>query len=230
MAGSLSESTAAAAALQRSARIFLDTLSHARATFAMSLESSSITELLGRWKDGDRAVESELISAVYPVLREIARSQVRRQPGQFTLQATELANEAYAKLFQQRGADWKNRDHFYAIAAMVIRRVVIDYARLRGREKRGGGTLFIALDQLQEEQSPLIDDSFDWLALDAALNELARFDADCARVVELKFFSGLTSDKIAEVEGRSRATVNRQWRFARAWLGNYLGVGVSPAQ
>jgi RNA polymerase sigma factor (TIGR02999 family) len=190
----------------------------------MSPELDSITDLLGRWKEGDRAVESELINAVYPVLREIARSQVRRQPGQFTLQATELANEAYAKLFKQRGADWKNRDHFYAIAAMVIRRVIIDHARLRGREKRGGGALFVTLDQLQEEQSPLIDDNFDWLALDAALTELARFDAVGARIVELKFFSGLTSEKIAEVEGSSRATVNRQWRFARAWLGNYLGV------
>jgi len=183
-----------------------------------------ITELLGRWKAGDRSVESELVSAVYPVLREIARNQVRRHPGVFTLQATELANEAYAKLFLEQDAEWKNRDHFYAIAATVIRRVVIDYARLRSCEKRGGGTVFVTLDDLREDQAPIIDDSVDWLAVDAALTAFARFDADCARVVELKFFSGLTNEKIAEVEGSSTATVGRQWRFARAWLGRHLGV------
>lgn len=183
-----------------------------------------ITELLGRWKAGDRSVESDLIGTVYPVLRDIARAQLRRQSGEFTLQATELANEAYAKLFIDQKAEWKNRDHFFAIAARVIRRVVIDHARTRNAEKRGGGTLFVTLDDLREDQTPTIDDSVDWLAVDAALTALTDFDADCARVVELKFFSGLTNEKIAEVEGSSTATVTRQWRFARAWLGRRLGV------
>jgi RNA polymerase sigma factor (TIGR02999 family) len=109
----------------------------------MNHPHTPITELLSRWKAGDRAVENELLGAVYPVLRDIARSQVRRHSGVFTLQATELANEAYSKLFLEQQADWKNRDHFYAIAARVIRRIVIDYARSRGSEKRGGGTIFV---------------------------------------------------------------------------------------
>ncbi len=196
----------------------------------MATEHTPITELLGRWKSGDRSVESDLIGAVYPVLRDIARAQVRRHSGVFTLQATELANEAYEKIFLGQGSGWKNRDHFYAIAAMVIRRVVIDYARQRGSEKRGGGLRFIALDELPEDQSPLIDDSVDWLAVDFALAELSRVDAECARVVELKIFSGLTNEQIAEVEGCSRSTVIRQWRFARAWLGQRLGVELSPSQ
>lgn len=186
-----------------------------------------ITELLGRWNAGDRSVESDLVNAVYPVLREIARAQVRRHQGIFTLQATELANEAYAKLFLEQDAQCSNRDHFYAIAAMVIRRVVIDYARKRGSEKRGGRTIFVAIDELHEDQTPLIDDSVDWLAVDAALTAFSEFDVECARIVELKFFAGLTTDKIAEVENRSRATVVRQWRFARAWLGKRLGVEVA---
>jgi RNA polymerase sigma factor (TIGR02999 family) len=189
----------------------------------MDIKQTPITQLLALWKSGDRSVEAELINAVYPVLRDIARAQLRRQSGVFTLQATELANEAYSKLFVEQNADWKNRDHFYAIAATIIRRVVIDYSRLRGTEKRGGGTIFIALDEVREDQAPIIDDTVDWLAVDAALTAFARFDADCARVVELKFFSGLTNEKIAEVEGSSIATVGRQWRFAKAWLGRHLG-------
>ena len=193
----------------------------------MQNQGVDITEMLGRWKTGDRSVESELISAVYPALRAIAQAQIRRNSGVLTVQATELANEAYAKLIEQQKVDWQNRDHFYAIAATVIRRVIVDYQRLRGRDKRGGGLPFIALDELREDQMPLIDDSVDWLAVDAALNELADVDADCAKIVVLKFFSGLTTEKIAEVEGSSVATVGRQWRFARAWLGQRLGVGAA---
>lgn len=183
-----------------------------------------ITELLARWKTGDRSVESPLIEAVYPVLREIARGQVRRHAGVLTLQATELANEAYARLYRQHAVDWQNRDHFYAIAATVTRRVVIDYLRSRGSEKRGGALPFVALDDLSEEQTPVIDDSVDWIAVDQALTELAEVDADCAKLVELKFFSGLSTEQIARVQGSSVATVGRQWRFARAWLGQRLGI------
>jgi RNA polymerase sigma factor (TIGR02999 family) len=184
----------------------------------------AITDMLGRWKTGDRSVEGDLLEAVYPVLRELARAQVRRNSGVLTLQATELANEAYTKLFAQHSVDWQNREHFYAIAATVIRRVVVDYLRARGSEKRGGGLPFVNLDDLREDQTPSIDDSVDWLAVDQALNELAEVDAECAKVVELKFFSGLTTERIAEVHGSSVATVGRQWRFARAWLGQRLGV------
>jgi RNA polymerase sigma factor (TIGR02999 family) len=184
-----------------------------------------ITELLQRWRMGERAVEAELLGAVYPIMRDIARSQVARNGGALTLQATELANEAYTRLQEQQPVDWRNRDHFFAIAAIVTRRVVVDYLRQRGREKRGGRLPFVALQDLVENEMPSIDDSIDWIAVDQALTDLEVLDRDCARVVELKFFSGLTNEKIAEVCGSSLATVGRQWRFARAWLGQRLGAG-----
>lgn len=195
----------------------------------MSDPNPAITDLLGRWKTGDRSVENELITIVYPVLREIAAAQVRRNSGVLTLQATELANEAYSKLAKQYAVDWRNRDHFYAIAATVIRRVVVDYLRVRGRVKRGGRLPLVALDELTEGQEPAVDDSVDWLGLDEALTELAVVDVECARVVEMKFFSGLTTDKIAEVCGSSVATVGRQWRFSRAWLRKRMGEDAAPA-
>jgi RNA polymerase sigma factor (TIGR02999 family) len=183
-----------------------------------------ITDLLARWKAGDRSVENDLLNQVYPMLRDLARAQVRRNSGLLTLQATELANEAYTRLHEQQAVDWQNRDHFFAIAATVIRRVVVDYLRLRGAEKRGGGLPFMSLEELTEEQTPAVDESVDWIAVDQALSELALVDAESARIVEMKFFSGLTTERIAEVLGSSSATVGRQWRFARAWLGQRLGI------
>lgn len=188
------------------------------------MNDGAITALLERWKAGDRGAESRLIDAVYPVLRELARAQVRRNSGVLTLQATELANEAYTRLARQQTVDWQNREHFYAIAATVIRRVVVDYLRQRGSEKRGQGLSFIPLDALVTDQQPTIDDSIDWLALDQALGDLEKIDAACARMVELRFFSGLNNDEIAEVCGSSTATVGRQWRFARVFLAQRLGV------
>ena len=167
-----------------------------------------------------------MIAAVYPVIRDIARAQVRRNSGQLTLQATELANEAYAKLFHQQDGDWQNREHFFAAAATVIRRFIVDYLRKRGSVKRGGGLPFVNFDELREDQMPMIDESIDWLAVDVALTALAEADASCARIVELKFFSGLTTEEIARVESSSVATVGRQWRFARAWLAQRLGIEV----
>jgi RNA polymerase sigma factor (TIGR02999 family) len=183
-----------------------------------------ITDLLARWKIGDRSVENELLNLVYPTLLELARAQVRRNSGVLTLQTTELANEAYTRLHEQQSVDWRNRDHFFAIAATVIRRVVVDYLRQRGAEKRGGSLPFVSLDEITEGEEPVIDESVDWIVVDQALTELAEVDAECARVVELKFFSGLTTESVAKVCGSSVATVGRQWRFARAWLGERLGV------
>lgn len=188
-----------------------------------------ITALLARWKTGDRSVENDLLSQVYPVLLDLARAQIRRNSGVLTLQTTELANEAYARLHAQQSVDWQNRDHFFAIAATVIRRVVVDHLRQRGAEKRGGGLPFISLDDITESQTPAIDESVDWIAVDQALTDLAEVDAECARVVELKFFSGLTTERIAEVCGSSVATVGRQWRFSRAWLGQRLGIDSAGA-
>jgi RNA polymerase sigma factor (TIGR02999 family) len=188
-----------------------------------------ITDLLGRWKTGDRSIEEELVAIVYPVLREIAAAQVRRNSGKLTLQATELANEAFMTLVKKHAIDWQNRDHFFAIAATVIRRVAVDYLRMRGCPKRSGRLPLVALDELRDDQAPAVDESVDWIGLDDALIELAGVDRDCARVVELKFFSGLTTEKIAEVCGSSVATVGRQWRFARAWLVERLDADPAPA-
>lgn len=190
----------------------------------MTDQSHLITDLLSRWKTGDRSIEDELITIVYPMLREIAAGQVRRTSGKLSLQATELANEAFLTLARKHAIDWQNRDHFFAIAATVIRRVVVDHLKHRGRVKRGGRLPLVALDELREDQVPTVDESVDWIGVDEALTELAGVDRDCARVVELKFFSGLTTEKIAEVHGSSVATVGRQWRFARAWLVKRLGA------
>jgi len=189
-----------------------------------------ITALLQCWRAGDRAAESALLDAVYPLLRDLARAQVKRQGGVFTLQATELANEAYIRLEEQKAVDWQSRDHFFAIAATMIRRIIVDHQRARGAEKRGGKLPFVRLSDLHENQAPPIDDSVDWIGLDQALAALHRRDAECARIVELKFFSGLTNDRIAEVCGSSIATVGRQWRFARAWLARQLEPGTPATQ
>lgn len=194
----------------------------------MAERDAAITDLLSRWKSGDLAAEGELITAAYPVLREIAAAQVRRNSGVLTLQATELANEAYTTLARLHKIDWQDRDHFFAVAATVIRRVVVDYLRSRGSEKRGGRIPLVKLDDLREDQMPIVDESVDWIGLDEALTELERTHAACARVVELKFFSGLTIEKIAEVCGSSVPTVVRQWRFARAWLGRRMGAAAAP--
>ncbi|HET7845399.1 MAG TPA: ECF-type sigma factor [Xanthomonadales bacterium] len=193
------------------------------------MSGAPITALLQRWRTGDRAAENALLEAVYPLLRDLARAQIRRNGGSLTLQATELAHEAYGRLEQQKSVDWQNRDHFFAIAATLIRRIVVDYQRMRGSEKRGGRLPFVRLGDVDENQMPHIDDSVDWIGLDQALAALQEEDADCARVVELKFFSGLTTERIAELCGSSVATVGRQWRFARAWLANRLAGSETAA-
>lgn len=182
----------------------------------------SITALLEDWKAGDRSVENALLRQVYPVLRALAQSQVRRNAGVLSLGATELAHEAYERLHRQQQVDWRNRDHFYAIAATVIRRVVVDYLRERSAEKRGGDLIFVGLDSLSNENFAVQDTMIEWLALDQALNDLAEADPECARVVEMRLFSGLGVEQIAEVTQTSTATVGRQWRFARAWLSERL--------
>jgi RNA polymerase sigma factor (TIGR02999 family) len=186
-----------------------------------------ITDLLARWRTGDRSVEQSLMDLAYPTLLQLARVQARRNANVLTLQATELAHEAYERLAEQKSVNWQNREHFYAIAATVMRRVVVDYLRLRGRHKRGGGLPLVPLDEVSESNAPSIDESVDWISVDQALTEFAEIDPVCARVVELKFFSGLNTEQIAAVMQSSVATVGRQWRFARAWLGKRLGVEAS---
>lgn len=190
----------------------------------MSAPAPPITQWLSQWKSGDRSVENALISEVYPLLRSVAASQVRRVGGHLTLSATELAHEAYIRLQRQQRVDWQNRDQFFAIAATVVRRVLIDYLRERSAGKRAGHKIMITLDDLHAEDLSQPSGIFDWIALDQALTRLQTLDADVARVVELKLFSVLTADQIAETCLSSVATVGRQWRFAKAWLAKELNA------
>jgi RNA polymerase sigma factor (TIGR02999 family) len=188
------------------------------------LNDSDITGLLQRWRGGNRKAEDELMRVVYPVLRDIARVRLRHVPGDFTLRATELANEAYERL---SGSDvnWQDRAHFFAVAARAIRNIVVDYVRAQGAEKRGGDLPFVPLELAADVAgNDSVDVRVDWLSVHAALDELEELDASIALVVELKFFSGMTTDEIADAASVSRATVVRDWRFARAWLADRLGA------
>ncbi len=180
-----------------------------------------VTSLLSRWRDGDHGARETLLEAVYPALRAMAQKQLGGDSDHFTLRPTELAHEAFLKLSDQRVC-WENRDHFYAVAATLVRRVVVDYMRKRSSQKRGGTMPFVALDELTDADHPVLDDSVDWLLVDEALVALEADDASLAQVVELKFFSGLKTDEIARVMGSSTATVGRQWRFAKAYLAKRL--------
>lgn len=190
----------------------------------MDPAASPITQLLERWKQGDRSVENALIAEVYPILRSVAASQIRRMGGHLTLGATELAHETYIRLQRQQSVDWQNRDQFFAIAAIVVRRVLIDYLRERNAQKRAGGKLMIALEDADAEALSQASEIVDWIALDQALTKLASLDAAVARVVELKLFSILDADQIAVACASSIATVGRQWRFAKTWLAKELSA------
>ncbi len=190
----------------------------------MSAPAPPITQLLEQWKNGDRSVENALISEAYPLLRSVAASQVRRVGGHLTLSATELAHEAYIRLQRQQLVDWQNRDQFFAIAATVVRRVLVDYLRERHADKRAGGKVMVALDDVHAGELSQPSDIVDWIALDQALTTLQTLDAEVAHVVELKLFSVLSAEQIAEICQSSVATVGRQWRFAKSWLARELNA------
>lgn len=184
--------------------------------------TESITALLDAWREGKPGAENALVNEVYPILRNLARAQVRRNGEALTLGATELVHEAYERLNKQQSVDWKNRQHFYAIAATVMRRVAIDYLRERAAEKRGGDVMFIDLDAVTDGSLAEPGKAVDWIALDQALTALEAEDPGLAKVAELRLLSGLEMEAIAEVTGVSIATVGRQWRFARVWLSEQL--------
>lgn len=178
-------------------------------------DPGDITVLLRRIQDGDRNAESRLISAVYNELHRMAGRYMRRERPGHTLQTTALVNEAYLKLVNQKEANWQNRSHFFAVAAQVMRRILVDYARNRLAEKRGGGQQPLPLEEglvfTQERCAELV-------ALDAALEKLETQDRRVSKVVELRFFSGLSVDETAEALSISARTVKRDWNFGRAWL------------
>lgn len=165
---------------------------------------------------GSAEVLDDLMPLVYAELRRQAAGYLRRERSNHTLQPTALINEAYLKLIDQRDVKWQNRAHFFAIAAQAMRRILVDYARERKREKRGG-----AAENLPIEEALTIvsqEKSIDLVALDEALKKLAKFDERQAKVVELRYFSGLSIDETAEVLGVSNVTIRRDWNMAKAWL------------
>ncbi len=182
-----------------------------------------ITQLLHAWRDGDRSVENDLVALIYPLLRNMSVEQLRRNRASTTLRATELVHEAYERLHRQQGVDWQNRQHFLAIAATVIRRVLVDHLRQRSTTKRGGEAVVLALDSDLAEELPQPAAGLDWVALDQALSELEKIEPNCVKVVEMRVFAGLGVDQVAETLGISTATVGRLWRFARAYLADHLG-------
>ena len=182
--------------------------------------SEGITQLLVDWSNGDQAALEKLMPLVYSELRRLASNYLRRERGEHTLQPTALVNEAYLKLVNQRNAKWQNRAHFFGISAQLMRRILVDHARQHQAVKRGGSeqqrVSITSAEKLAEQPD------VDLLALNEALDELARMDEQQSRIVELKFFGGLSIEEIAEVLGVGHATVERDWKFARAWLRRQL--------
>jgi RNA polymerase sigma factor (TIGR02999 family) len=177
-----------------------------------------ITGLLQKWQTGDRAALDQLIPLVYDELHLIASRHLARERREGTLQTTALVNEAYVKLIDQRRVDWQNRAHFFAIAARLMRRILIDDARRRRRDKRGAGAVDLSLDETPVAAPVSAVDLTDVIALDRALQQLEQLDPDQGRIVELRFFGGLTVEETATVLEISPATVKREWSMAKAWL------------
>jgi RNA polymerase sigma factor (TIGR02999 family) len=183
-----------------------------------------VTALLERWKSGDRAVEDELIKAVYPYMRALASANLRRY-GRGIAQTTELANEAYLRLQGKQNFDWQSRSHFLAIIAAMTRNVVIDLMREKYAAKRGGSIDVISIDHEDAQHAASAEDEgFDWIALDSALKALANEDPICAKVAEIKLFSAMNIEQIADACELSTATIGRHWRFAKVWLTKRLSV------
>ena len=178
---------------------------------------ADVTGLLLAWGRGDQSAADRLVAAVYDELRRQADRAMRREGGAHTLQATALVHESYLRLVDQRQVEWRNRAHFFAIASTVMRRILVDHARARLTAKRGGGVVPITLAGAAHG-GPHETDDVDLLALHEALERLAALDADQARLVELRYFGGLTIEETAEALGVSPATVKREWAMARAWL------------
>jgi RNA polymerase sigma factor (TIGR02999 family) len=188
--------------------------------------SNQVTVLLLRWREGDRQALEELMPIVYDELRRLASHYLRQERRDHTLQSTALVNEAYLRLAGQNPPEWQNRAHFFGIAARVMRQILVEYARGRGAAKRGGGAAKITLDSSIALPQQI---NVDVVALDKALSELSQLDEQQSRIVELRFFGGLTIEDTSEVLGVSPATVKREWVTARAWLYRAMSGGELPA-
>jgi RNA polymerase sigma factor (TIGR02999 family) len=181
-------------------------------------ERVEVTRLLLAWREGEAAAGDALMEAVYAELRRMARGYLSRERSDHTLPPTALVHEAYLRLVDQRHVRWQNRAHFFAIAARVMRRILVDHARARASIKRGGGEPVRLVEDGRLEPLPI-----DILALDAALDRLAAIDSRQSQLVELRFFGGLTVEEAATVLSVAAVTVKRDWAMARAWLYRELG-------
>jgi len=180
-----------------------------------STPQHEITQLLDAWSSGNQSALDQLYPLVYDELHRLARRYMSREKKDHTLQTTALINEAYVRLVDQRNVHWANRSHFFAISAQIMRRILIDHARSQAYAKRGGGQQQVSLDETATLQVTRADDL---LKLDDALNSLAEIDQRRSRVVELRYFGGLSNQEIAQALGISPNTVTRDWNMARAWL------------
>lgn len=185
----------------------------------MTPPESAPDKLLDRASGGEREAADRLMELVYDEFREMAAGYLRHEPSELTLQPTALVHEAFLRLIDQTHVDWKGRTHFLAIGAQAMRRVLVDHARRRQRTKRGGNRKRISFDE-QMYLSPDHDD--DLIAVDELLSELHDIDPRQAKIVELRFFAGMTSAEVAEYLGVSKSTTDREWRVVRAWLRKQL--------
>ena len=186
-----------------------------------TVDRGRVTQLLRSWNSGDKAALQQLLPVVYEELRRLARRELRRENAAHTLQPTALVSELYLRLVRQHRTSWENRAQFFAVGAQMMRRILVDHARARAAVKRGGKAPRLSLtDAAHVGTEPV----FDVLAIDRALTRLAELDPNHARIVELRFFSGLSVDETAHVLGRSPRTINREWRLAKAWLYGQLSA------
>lgn len=176
----------------------------------------NITQMLRDWGSGKPGAIDDLLPLIYSELHRQAAAYLRRERPNHTLQTTALVHEAYLKLVDQRHVEWRNRGHFFAIAAQAMRRILVDHARTHRREKRGGPAENLPLEEALLATAD--EANVDVIALDEALARLAEFDPDQERLVELRYFAGLSLEEAADVLGVSRATAAREWAMAKAWL------------
>ena len=192
----------------------------------MTSTPDEITRLLLDWSSGDRDSFDRLAPLVYDELRQLARRYMRRERPGHTLQTTALVNEAYLRLVDQKAVRWQNRAHFFAIAAQMMRRILVDYARARRYDKRGGGARQVSFDEVavyaRERDADLV-------AIDDVLTSLSVHDPRKSEIVTLRYFGGLSIEEVAEVLAISRTTVQREWRAAKAWLYHALSGGTMDA-
>jgi len=201
-----------------------------------------VTQLLAKWRGGNEAALGELTGLIYQELRALAQRHLRRERPNHTIQRTALVHEAFVRLVNQQGVDWQSRAHFFGLASNLMRRILVDHARARLASKRGGGAALVSLDEITNPSEP--DDTHspaarfaepqhvdgetddDVAAIDEALTRLAAIDERQAKIVEMRYFGGLTIEETAQVLGISDATVKREWTLARAWLRRELLRGL----